>query len=315
MSEKTELTMYIDNLPKEARNISVIMTNSRTLKEHSGGGRIHGSSLVISDIEKEQGDSHYFEVAVLDGGGKVLDKVYINTILPQKKNVMAVSLVSGIWLLDREIGMGGRTYDRIVIEPLEDKKAADVHGTHLFYLSNSKNGDKTGAGAFRYHVTDSESSLYGVQEVKTMPDSGTVVVCNENYSNLDLTEGVIMDATLQNTLSAGRKSPYTVGKSGNRVEFELWMTQSSPGSANTVLTASIGEFGEKLKSLSPLLAQHPAPKIGDLQHIALSDLPVVQFRKQCVGQYKVFPYRYSSVTFIAARYDIAIQKTRAVKVI
>lgn len=320
MTNKTELTVYFDNLPREGKNIRVVMANSRTLKEHSGGGRIYGPSLVFSDIEKKDGDRHYFEVVVLDSSDQVIDKVYINADLPQKKNIVTVSLVGGIWSLDREIIIGDRVYDRIVMSPLDEKRAASTHGTHSFYLANSKNGYKTGAGTFCYHVTDRECSLYGVQEmgsVTGVANPETIVVCNENLSNLDLPEGVIIDATLRNSLFTARDYPYTVGSIGDhRIEFGLLVAQSTPKRANIIQSVGIADFREKLKELSSSLAyQHSLLQIDGGKGVLLRDVAVVQFRKQCSGQYKVFPYRYSSVTFISAIYDIAIQKVRAVKVI
>lgn len=317
MTEKTELTVYFDNLPREGKNIRVVMANSRTLKEHSGGGRIYGPSLVFSDIEKEDGDRHYFEVVVLDSADQVIDKVYINADLPQKKNIITVSLVGGIWSLDREISIGDRVYDRIVMGPLDDNRAAATHGTHSFYLANSKNGYKTGTGTFCYYVTDRESSLYGVQEIGFVNDSDNsedIVVCNENLSNLDLQVGVIIDTKLRNALFMDEAYPYTVEKTGDRVEFRLWMAQSTPKKANIIQSVAISEFRERLKDLSSsLVYQHSLPRIDGSKSVLLRDVPVVQFRKQCSGQYKVFPYRYSSVMFISAMYDIAIQKVRAVK--
>lgn len=318
MTKKTELTVYFDNLPREGKNIRVVMANSRTLKEHSGGGRIYGPSLVFSDIEKEDGDRHYFEVVVLDSADQVIDKVYINADLPQKKNIITVSPVGGIWSLDREISIGDRVYDRIVMGPLDDKRAASTHGTHSFYLANSKNGYKTGAGTFFYHVTDRECSLYGVQEIGSVigvANPETIVVCNENFSNLDLPEGVIIDANLRNSLFTARDYPYMVGKAGDSIEFGLWVAQSTPKRANIIQSVGIADFREKLKELSSSLAyQHSLPRIDGGKGVLLRDVPVVQFRKQCSGQYKVFPYRYSSVTFISAMYDVAIHRARAVKV-
>jgi len=317
MTKKTELTVYFDNLPREGKNIRVVMANSRTLKEHSGGGRIYGPSLVFSDIEKEDGDRHYFEVVVLDSADQVIDKVYINADLPQNKNIIVVSLVGGIWSLDREISIGDRVYDRIVIGPLDEKRAAATHGTHSFYLSNSKNGDKTGTGTFFYHVTDRECSLYGVQEIGSVTgvaNPETIIVCNENLSNLDLPEGVIIDANLRNSLFTASDYPYTVGKAGDSIEFGLWVAQSTPKRANIIQSIGIADFREKLKELSSSLAyQHSLPRIDGGKGVLLRDVPVVQFRKQCSGKYKVFPYRYSSVTFISAKYDIAIQRAWVVK--
>lgn len=318
MTKKTELTVYFDNLPREGKNIRVVMANSRTLKEHSGDGRIYGPSLVFSDIEKEDSDRHYFEVVVLDSADQVIDKVYINADLPQKKNIITVSLVGGIWSLDREISIGDRVYDRIVMSPLDEKRAASTHGTHSFYLDNSKNGYKTGAGTFCYHVTDRECSLYGVQEIGSVTgiaNPETIFVCNENLSNLDLPVGVIIDRKLRKALFADSSFPYTVGKTGDRVEFRLSLAQSTPKSGNIIQSVAITEFKDKLNDLSSSLAsQHSLPRI-DGKGVLLRDVPVVQFRKQCSGQYKVFPYRYSSVTFISATYDIAIQRVRVVKLV
>jgi hypothetical protein len=317
VAEKTELTVHIDNLPREGKNIRVVMTNSRTLREHAGGGRIHGSSLVFSDIEKERGDRHYFEIVILSGADQVIDKAYINADLPQKKNIISISLVGGIWRLEREINIGGNFYDRIVIHPLDEKMGALTQGTHSFRLVNSKTGDQTAKGVFCYYVTDRESSLYGVEGVELVKGADTpqdMLICNENLFNLDLQAGTVIDAKLRDAIFTDRPYPYTVAKNRDRVEFGLWIAQSIPKRANVIQTSDIREFKKRLDDLSlSLTYRNSLPRIEDGKMILLRDVPVLHFRKQCIGQYKVFPYRYSSVTLMSALYDIAIQRVRAIK--
>lgn len=317
MAEKTELTVHIDNLPKEGKNIRVVMTNSRTLREHAGGGRIHGPSLVFSDIEKERGDKHYFEIVILDGAEQVVDKAYINADLSQEKNILSISLVGGIWRLEREINIGGNICDRIVIDPLDEKKGALTHGTHSFRLFNSKTGDKTATGVFCYYVTDRESSLYGVEGIELAKGTDTpqdMLICNENLFNMDLQAGAVIDAELRDAVFTDRPYPYTVEKKGNRAKFRLWMAQSIPKRANVIQTSDIREFKKRMDDLSSSLAyRNSLPPIEDGKMILLRDVPVLHFRKRCSGRYKVFPYRYNSVTFMSAIYDIALQKLWAVK--
>ncbi|MCL4476137.1 MAG: hypothetical protein M1508_07925 [Nitrospirae bacterium] len=317
MAEKTELTVHIDNLPREGKNIRVVMTNSRTLREHAGGGRIHGPSLVFSDIEKERGDRHYFEIVILDGADQVVDKAYINADLPQKKNIISMSLAGGIWRLEREINIGGNAYDRFVIDPLDEKRGASTRGTHSFRLVNSKTGDKTATGVFYHYVTDRESSLYGVEGIELVKGADTpqdMLICNENLFNLDLQAGAVIDAELRKAIFTDRPYPYTVAKNRDRVEFGLWIAQSIPKRANVIQASDIREFKKRLDDLSSSLAyRNSLPRIEDGKMILLRDVPVLHFRKQCIGQYKVFPYRYSTVILISALYDIAIQKVRAIK--
>jgi len=317
MAEKTELTVYIDNLPREGKNIRVVMTNSRTLKEHAGGGRIHGPSLVFSNIGKERGDRHYFEIVILDGAEQVIDKAYINADLPQKKNIISIILVGGIWRLEREINIGANVYDRILIDPLDEKRGALTHGTHSFRLFNSKTGDKTATGVFCYYVTDRESSLYGVEGVELVKGADIpqdMLICNENLFNMDLQAGAVIDTELRNAVFTDRTYPYAVEKKGDRVEFRLWMAQSIPKRDNVIQTSDIREFKKRLDDLSSSLTyRNSLPRIEDGKMILLRDVPVLHFRKQCIGQYKVFPYRYSSVTFVSAMYDIAIKRVRTIK--
>jgi hypothetical protein len=143
-----------------------------------------------------------------------------------------------------------------------------------------------------------------------------MLICNENLFNLDLQAGTVIDAELRKAIFTDRPYPYTVEKKRDHVEFRLWIAHSIPKRANVIQTLDIREFRKRLDDLSSSLSyRNLMQRIEEGKSILLKDVPVVHFRKQCVGQYKAFPYRYSSVTFVSARYDIAIQRVRAVKLI
>lgn len=314
---KTELSIYFENLPRTAKKCQVAMTNSRTLKEHTGTSRIYGTSLVFSDIWKEPGDLHYFEVTIFDSSDRTIDKAYLKSELPQQKNIITFCLVSGSWKLRQQINLKDSRYDVLVIAPLLEDRQNAGDGTHSFYFANSKNGSKTAAGVFCHLIDDRESSLYGVGEIIFGNDKPeNMFVCNENISNPNLQIGVSIDPKLHKVIFPGKVRPYSIIRTGDRVEVGLWVSNNMPKQAVLMQSLPTGAFFRELgKRSSSLTYDHPLPNISDGKEILLTDVPVLQFRKQCVGKYKVFPYRFSSVSFLTSVYDILFQRVRAFKLI